>query len=456
MKFNLRTLGGLAKLLGISMEKQSMIIEALWQYIKTLTQRLNSNHLRSLRMNVMLFIDPKLCIFELSDTTICYLLLIFFSFSSWANCMVLLHPALSASNRLAAMNSFGTLLNRWHGTSLFRVDGTVLTQFRMIRRGGGDRHHSADDDEDRAYRKAKEEATRRAKEESIRRAKEESIRRAKEESIRSVKEEAQHQLGERRCLSDDEQLRREIHAELRSFSRQTVLPDNMKEVDAKVDAAANLDELLKTANLGVLLRAFTLDFNKHLYLNKRLSAYELEPVLENLHYALRVFFAGIVLAIFFILDYLLLPRDDGIMPDHRAIIAQQSAIDFDQFVQDYLRAGEVQIVYFYPGKSIAIAVLQPGALIKGRPFNDSGVLIRLDPSTNFLQVFEDVQNQIGTDLCNHVPATIPKPSQKTNLFFLLFYGILLALHFKYWRAARRRPIFRIVRRDGTAAKAQKK
>uniref|UniRef100_A0A183CH17 Transmembrane protein n=1 Tax=Globodera pallida TaxID=36090 RepID=A0A183CH17_GLOPA len=277
--------------------------------------------------------------------------------------MVLLHPALSASNRLAAMNSFGTLLNRWHGTSLFRVDGTVLTQFRMIRCGGG---HSADDHEDGAYWGAKEEA-RRAKEEA-RRAKEEAehrAKRAKEEAIRRAKEEAQHQLGERRCLSDDEQLRREIHAELRSFSRQTVLPDNMKEVDAKVDAAANLDEKLK-ATLGGLLRDFTRDFNKHLYLNKRLSAYELEPVLENYRYALRVFFAAIGIVIFWMVYYLLLPRDDGIMPDHRAIIAQQSAIDFDQFVQDYLRAGEVQIVYFYPGKSIAIAVLQPGAIIKGQ------------------------------------------------------------------------------------------
>uniref|UniRef100_A0A183CSJ4 Uncharacterized protein n=1 Tax=Globodera pallida TaxID=36090 RepID=A0A183CSJ4_GLOPA len=103
--------------------------------------------------------------------------------------MVLLHPALSAaSNRLAAMNSFGTLLNRWQGASLFRVDGTVLTQFRMIRRGGG---HSVDDDEDRANRGAREEATRRAKEEAEHRA-----RRAKEEAeqrARKAKEIAPHQ-----------------------------------------------------------------------------------------------------------------------------------------------------------------------------------------------------------------------------------------------------------------------
>uniref|UniRef100_A0A914HKV1 MULE transposase domain-containing protein n=1 Tax=Globodera rostochiensis TaxID=31243 RepID=A0A914HKV1_GLORO len=379
--------------------------------------------------------------------------------------MVLLHPALSASNRLAAMNSVGTLLNRWHRESLFRVDGTVLTQFRMIRRGGG---HSVDDHEDGAYRGANEEAeqqtriakeeagqrtmrakeeaeqrkrwaneeeeqrTRRAKEEAeqrTKRAKEEATRRATDEAerqTRKAKEEAQHQLGERRPNS----------------------------AAAKFEAAANLDELLKAANLGELLKAFIRDFNKHLCLNKRLSAYELEPVFDNFRYALRVFFASIGLTFLSILlvVYRLLSRDE---PDHRAIIAQQSGIDFDQFVRDYLKAGKVQIVYVYPDKSIAIAVLQPGALIEGQRYNDSGVLIRLDSlhtnGTNFLRVFEDVQNQIGTDLCNHVPAAIPmpSPSQKTNFLLLLGWCILWALYFKYWRAARRRPFFRVKRRDGT-------
>uniref|UniRef100_A0A183BPB7 FtsH_ext domain-containing protein n=1 Tax=Globodera pallida TaxID=36090 RepID=A0A183BPB7_GLOPA len=201
-----------------------------------------------------------------------------------------------------------------------------------------------------------EEAEQRAK-----RAKEEA-----EQQARKAKEVAPHQAKKakeeeeertRRAREYTVRVLRDIHDELRRFRRQSSLfPDNIKE-------AANFDEKFKT---------FTRDFNKHLYLSNRLlSPYELEPVVENYRYVLRVYFAGIGLVILSMLHYLLLPRDDGIRPDHRAIIAQQSAIDFDQFVQDYLRAGEVQIVYFYPGKSIAIAVLQPGALIKGQPFNDS-------------------------------------------------------------------------------------
>uniref|UniRef100_A0A183BRU3 Uncharacterized protein n=1 Tax=Globodera pallida TaxID=36090 RepID=A0A183BRU3_GLOPA len=186
----------------------------------------------------------------------------------------LLHPALSASNRLAAMNSFGTFLNRWQRTSLSRLDGTVLTQFRMIRRGGGDRHYAVDDYDDGAYRGAKEEAEERIRrekeetEERIRIAKEEAEQqawRAKEEAeerTKRAKEEAEERAW--RAKEEAEQLRREIQAEYRSFVWQSSLfPDNIKE------AAANVDEQLKT---------LMSNFNKHLYLNKRLSAYELEPV----------------------------------------------------------------------------------------------------------------------------------------------------------------------------------
>uniref|UniRef100_A0A914HLP5 Uncharacterized protein n=1 Tax=Globodera rostochiensis TaxID=31243 RepID=A0A914HLP5_GLORO len=368
---------------------------------------------------------------------------------------ILLHPALmSASNRLAAMNSFGTFLNRWQRTSLFRVDGTVLTQFRMIRRGGGDRQHSVEDYEAVFSREAKEEAeqqTRRAKEESeqqTRRAKEEATRRAKEEATRRANEEATRRANEeatRRAKEEAEQLLLEIRAELRSFSWQSMFTYNIKEADA------NVEEQLKTR-----IR----DFNKHLYLNKRLSAYELEPVANHLvhyNYAMRVFYAGIGLVIVsMLIIYRLLSRGgDGIMPEHRAIIDQQLAIDFDEFVQDYLLVGgEVKIVYVYPDKSIAIAVLHPGAaLIQRQPFNDSAVLIRLDPQTvggtNFLRTFEDVQQQIGTYLCNHVPAAIPMPSLMPKFLLLLGWAILWALYFKHLRAMRRRPIFIVKRRDGT-------
>uniref|UniRef100_A0A183C3L9 Uncharacterized protein n=1 Tax=Globodera pallida TaxID=36090 RepID=A0A183C3L9_GLOPA len=289
--------------------------------------------------------------------------------ASCANCMVL--RSLTASNRLSAMNNFGTFLNRWQRTSLFRVDGTVLlTQFRTVRRGGGDRRHSAADHEDRADRGAKEEGT--------------------EHQTRKAKDEAEHQTSSSSSkshhFSDAKQIQREVNAEFLRHMAQSM---------SKKEFAESSDEQLKS---------FARDFNKRLP-----SEFEVEPSTgQQRDYVLRVSLAAVGLVISgLVIGYRILSRE-RIMPEHRDIVAQQSAVDFDQFVQDYLMAGEVQMVYvyLYPVNCIAVAVLHPGAVIRGQPFNDSGVLIRLDPfmgDMKFMRAFKDVQNRIGVDLRDHVP-----------------------------------------------------
>uniref|UniRef100_A0A183C0N1 CN hydrolase domain-containing protein n=1 Tax=Globodera pallida TaxID=36090 RepID=A0A183C0N1_GLOPA len=115
-------------------------------------------------------------------------------------------------------------------------------------------------------------------------------------------------------------------------------------------------------------------------------------------------------------------------------------------------------VYLYPVNCIAIAVLHPGAVIRGQPFNDSGVLIRLDPfmgDMKFMRAFKDVQNRIGVDLRDHVPVAIQTPFLTSDVFLLLGWFGLFALFFKHGRAAGRQSLFIVKRKDGTG-RAQSK
>ncbi|CAK5110881.1 unnamed protein product [Meloidogyne enterolobii] len=52
--------------------------------------------------------------------------------------------------------------------------------------------------------------------------------------------------------------------------------------------------------------------------------------------------------------------------EHLELINTESKINFDQFVRDYLNVGEVQTIYFYPNKELAIATLHPNAVINGK------------------------------------------------------------------------------------------
>uniref|UniRef100_A0A914GW73 Uncharacterized protein n=1 Tax=Globodera rostochiensis TaxID=31243 RepID=A0A914GW73_GLORO len=270
---------------------------------------------------------------------------------------------LTASNRLAAMNSFGTFLNRWQRTSLFRLDGTVLlTQFRTIRRGG-------------------------------------------------AKEDTEHQTSSSSSKShrfaDAKQIEREINAEFFRFLGQSI-SKNGKTV-------GSFDEQLKS---------FVRDFNK------RLPEFEVEASTgQQRDYMLKVFLVGFGLW-----------------------IVGASAVDFEQFVQDYLMAGEVQMVYLYLRKAIAIAVLHPGAVIRGQPCNDSAVLIRLDSHMStfkFDKDLRDVQNRIGVDLRDHVPLAVQQPLM-SDVFLIIGWFILFALFFnKHGRAAGRQQLFMVKRKDGT-------
>ncbi|KAL3120486.1 hypothetical protein niasHT_000604 [Heterodera trifolii] len=137
---------------------------------------------------------------------------------------------------------------------------------------------------------------------------------------------------------------------------------------------------------------------------------------------------------------------------HRAVVAQQHlAVTYNEFVQHFLTAGQVRMIYFYPSKCVAMAVLHPGAVIRGHPYHLSAVPIRLDPciasGTNFLQGVEEAQNRLGIDPTEHVPVTIHVNSVLTASMLVLGWFILFVLLAKHARPLLKIP-FKVKRKDG--------
>ncbi|KAL3076330.1 hypothetical protein niasHS_013601 [Heterodera schachtii] len=318
----------------------------------------------------------------------------------------MVHPmCVTAAHRLATINNFGIFFNRWHCSPFHRMDGTALTQFRTVRRGGGERRHSAEF-EDGKETKQKEEG-----------------------------DEQRHQSSSSSAhfgrSSDPEQILREFNKEFSGFMRQFVMSRDKK--------PGEFDERMK---------AFIRDFNK-----KMPPEFEVERTAESISFMPNIFLGGIGLAVLgAFIAYRLLSRN-AILPEHRAIVAQQhSAVSYDEFVQHFLAAGEVRMIYFYPSKSVAVAVLHPGAVIRGQPYHGSAVLIRLDSyaasGSHFLQGVEDAQNRLGIDPREHVPVAIHFPSVLPAFMLILGWSILFAMFFKYARTSLRQSLFKVKRKDG--------
>lgn len=59
-------------------------------------------------------------------------------------------------------------------------------------------------------------------------------------------------------------------------------------------------------------------------------------------------------------------RRNRMKTEEQKRILEQPAIDFDQFIRDYLRAGEVKQIVHFPEENKALAILNSDAFIGGK------------------------------------------------------------------------------------------
>ncbi|KAL3096684.1 hypothetical protein niasHT_025112 [Heterodera trifolii] len=325
----------------------------------------------------------------------------------------MVHPmCATAANRLATINNFG-ILNRWHCAPLNRIKGgTALTQFRTaVGSGGGERRHSAQFDDGKETKRTGEGDKYRHQSSSF--------------SSSSA------HFGRFSSSTDPKQI---LHEFIREHNRV------LKEYDLSGDKNQN--------NFNQRYEKFFHDFNKQIS-----PEFKVSLTFDGLVYALlSVFLGGIGLIILGVFIAFRLLTRNAILPEHRAVVAQQHlAVTSNEFVQHFLAAGQVRMIYFYPRKSVAVAVLRPGAVIRGHPYHLSVVPIRLDPciasGTNFLQGLEEAQNRLGIDPSEHVPVTIHSHSILSAFMLILGWFILLGLFFICAKVARCQPLHKVTRKD---------
>ena len=127
------------------------------------------------------------------------------------------------------------------------------------------------------------------------------------------------------------------------------------------------------------------------------------------------------------LAYWFRPKN-GILPEHKMIM-EQPPITFDQLL-DILSAGEVQMLYYYPGRNKVVATLQPGAQINGAPFTGPGLHISLDDTFRFDPYkfptrIRATEHQLGIDEREAVPIAMRNTAWLVVLTYLIGCFLLI-------------------------------
>ncbi|CAK5089620.1 unnamed protein product [Meloidogyne enterolobii] len=140
----------------------------------------------------------------------------------------------------------------------------------------------------------------------------------------------------------------------------------------------------------------------------------------------------------------------GMSREHLKLLNTESTINFDQFVRDYLNVGEVQGIYFYPNKELAIATLNPNAVINGKTISSHGVPISTSDrllfnysSTQFVHAVRDAEQKLGVDQRENVPILV-KNTMSNGRKFLCFLILGLIYFVSLSRDILIRRTFRVI------------
>ncbi|KAF7632564.1 hypothetical protein Mgra_00008011 [Meloidogyne graminicola] len=138
-------------------------------------------------------------------------------------------------------------------------------------------------------------------------------------------------------------------------------------------------------------------------------------------------------------------------------------VNFDQFVRDYLNVGEVQGIYYYPTKKLAIASLHPGAIIDGKSVSTNGVVISTADREDFIynpiqfvHSIRDAEYKLGVDQRDNVPILVRQtvPTARKMVYAFLMILTCMAL-LNYYKGSVRTNMFRIVSSAANKKKEKK-
>uniref|UniRef100_A0A7E4UYT9 FtsH_ext domain-containing protein n=1 Tax=Panagrellus redivivus TaxID=6233 RepID=A0A7E4UYT9_PANRE len=143
----------------------------------------------------------------------------------------------------------------------------------------------------------------------------------------------------------------------------------------------------------------------------------------------------------------------------KALANKDNVIDFDLFLQEFLKTGEVTKIIYFPEQSRAVAILQPGAIILGQPYPQATVSIKFDREVGteqrdqFRLEVRHAEEKLGIPLSEAVPIEV---FRSPSLFKLVEIGIAFTLlgflGFQYGRLLRRTVL---QKRAEAAARAKK-
>uniref|UniRef100_A0A914QTJ6 Uncharacterized protein n=1 Tax=Panagrolaimus davidi TaxID=227884 RepID=A0A914QTJ6_9BILA len=135
---------------------------------------------------------------------------------------------------------------------------------------------------------------------------------------------------------------------------------------------------------------------------------------------------------------------------------EAEAIEFDEFLQHILPTGEVARVIYFPNKQRAIALLQPNALINGKPYPSDVIPIKIErtnpsqPDQVRLEI-RHAEEKLGLPLREGIPVdTFRGASFFRTMEFMVGFAIIGFLASRYGQLIRRQIV---QKRAEDAAKA---
>jgi len=117
-------------------------------------------------------------------------------------------------------------------------------------------------------------------------------------------------------------------------------------------------------------------------------------------------------------------------------------VEFDQFVEKFLKAGEVRSIAYFPQNKVALAELHKDAIIDGKPFGHPAVVVKYDRvglSDQFQADIRRIEEKLNIGPKDSIPVTVAHAPSGFRMFeFVLGAGIILFLLMGYGRVAARK------------------
>uniref|UniRef100_A0A914LGS0 Peptidase M41 FtsH extracellular domain-containing protein n=1 Tax=Meloidogyne incognita TaxID=6306 RepID=A0A914LGS0_MELIC len=223
-------------------------------------------------------------------------------------------------------------------------------------------------------------------------------------------------------------------------------------------AAEYVKEIAKDPSKAKMMNEATREFIKKFNEKSEGSGFSIE---KDASAVKNFFMFNLILAAISAFIMMFILSGEGMDREHLELLNTENKINFDQFVRDYLNVGEVQTIYYYPNRKLAIATLHPNAVINGKTVSSYGVPIstsdRFDfnySPTQFVHAVRDAEQKLGVDQRENVPIFVKHtmPTGRKIIYFLIL-GLLSIVSLNYYKGKMGKDAFRVI---SSAAKKKEK